>query len=248
MINFIHGMSYYLRGLRTLRTPGLKRFIIIPIAFNCILFSGLFYLAYHYLLPYAYHYMDKLPHWLSFLSTVLVILFVIVFLLLFLAMFTVMFNVFAAPFNGLLAEKVQKIVYGRSVPPVAFSTMAIRSLKRQAKFLRYFIPRFLGMGILFFVPFIQPIFPVIWFLFTAWMLSMQFQDIPQDNNLVGFEEMKEDVKTNRMRSLGFGSAISLGSFIPFFNLLTMSAAVIGSTLLYCDTHLEESLALDKNPE
>ncbi|TAL61002.1 MAG: sulfate transporter CysZ [Legionella sp.] len=238
MINFFKGMNYFFQGLKKLSTPGLKRFIIIPIVFNFLLFTSLFYLSYHYLLPYAHYYIDKLPSWLSFLSSLIIVFLVITFLLLFLAMFTVMFNIIAAPFNGLLAEKVQKIIYGRAVPSVAFSTMAVRSLKRQGKFLRYFIPRFLGMGVLFFVPFIQPIFPVIWFIFTAWMLSMQFQDVPMDNNLVGFEQMKQEIKINTMRSLGFGASINLASFIPFFNVLTLPAAVIGSTMLYCDTHQE----------
>jgi CysZ protein len=234
MLNFIKGMTYFGQGLSRLLTPGLKRFIIMPVAFNFLLFMGLFYLSYYYAFPYASHYMDKLPSWLSFLSGVLIVLFIIAFILLFLAMFTVMFNVIASPFNGLLAEKAQKLLYGKSIPPVPFAVMAIRAFERQARFLRYFLPRFLGMGILFFIPFLQPVFPFIWFIFTAWMLSMQFQDLPLDNNLVSFSDMQASVKANRMRSLGFGSAINLASFIPFLNIVIMPAAVIGSTMLYCD--------------
>ena len=237
MLNFFKGMTYFVTGLKHLFTPGLKRFIILPIAFNCLLFSGLFYLGYYYGLPYASYYVDKLPSWLSFLSGVLIVAFIIVFILLFLAMFTVMFNVIAAPFNGLLAEKVQKLLYGKPVPAVPFAVMAIRAFKRQGQFLRYFLPRFLGMCILFFIPLIQPVFPFVWFAFTAWMLSMQFQDLPLDNNLTSFSEMQKLVKKNKMRSLGFGSAINLASFIPFLNVFIMPAAVIGSTMLYGDTHL-----------
>lgn len=235
---FIIGMTYFIRGYRRLLTPGLKRFIIIPIAFNSLLFAGLFYLTYYYLTPFATHYIDKLPAWLGFLSGVLVVLVLLVFILLFLAMFTVMFNVIASPFNGLLAEKVQLQLYKKPLPSVTFAVMALRTLKRQGKFLRYFIPRFLVMCILFFIPGIHAIFPFIWFWFSAWMLSMQFQDLPLDNNLMSFQQMQQIVRANRMRSLGFGTAVNVASFIPFINILVMPAAVIGSTIMYCETPSE----------
>lgn len=237
MFNFIRGMRYLLQGFNHLLTPGLKRFIIIPILFNLMLFTGLFFLIYYYVLPYAHHYIDKLPSWLSFFSSVFFILFVIGFILLFLAMFTVMFNVIAAPFNGLLAEKTQYLLYGDSIPSISFTTMTVRTLKRQLQFLIYFLPRFAGVCFLFFVPFIQSIYPFLWFLFTAWMLSMQFQDLPLDNNLVSFQEMRQRVKEDKALSLGFGSLINLLSFIPIINFLIMPAAVIGSTILYCERQI-----------
>lgn len=237
MFNFFRGMNYLLQGFNHLLTPGLKRFIIIPILFNLILFTGLFFLIYYYVLPYAHHYIDKLPSWLSFFSSVFFIVFVSGFILLFLAMFTVMFNVLAAPFNGLLAERTQYLLYGHSIPSLSFTAMAVRALKRQLQFLIYFLPRFAGVGILFFIPFLQSIYPFLWFLFTAWMLSMQFQDLPLDNNLVSFQGMRRFVKEERALSLGFGSLINLLSFIPIINFLIMPAAVIGSTILYCERQI-----------
>lgn len=238
MFNFFEGMHYFIRGFKQLLTPGLRRFIIIPMLFNLILFIGLFYLGYHYVLPYTYHYIDKLPSWLSFLNHILLVLFVLGFALIFFVMFTVVFNAIAAPFNGLLAEKVQKLLYSRAIPPIAFANMTVRTLKRQGQFLKYFIPRFLTMAILFFIPFIQPIFPLMWFLFTAWMLSMQFQDLAFDNNLINFYDMQSVIRANKMRSLGLGSAINLIGFIPILNIVIMPAAVIGSTMLFCETNPE----------
>jgi CysZ protein len=234
MNHFIGGMFYMLRGIRHLLTRGLKRFIIMPVILNFILFAGLFYVTYHYLFAYASYYLDKLPSWLGFLSGVFFIIFIICFFLLFLSMFSVVFNVLAAPFNGLLAEKTQKILYHSAPPSIPFTEMALRSLKRQGQFLKYYLLRLLGIGLLFFVPFIQPIYPFLWFFFSAWMLSMQYQDFAMDNNLIGFKEMQEKIKNNKMRSLGFGSFINLASIIPVVNVLIMPAAVIGSTMLYCD--------------
>lgn len=234
MRDFFHGMSYMLRGIRHLFTRGLKRFVLLPLAINFIMFAGLFYLIYHYLLPYAYHYIDKLPSWLSFLSTVFFIIFILSFFLMFLSLFTVFFNLIAAPLNGLLAEKAQNIFFGSAIPSLPFHKIVFRSIKRQVEFLSYFLPRFLAIGVLFFIPFLQPIYPFLWFLFNAWILSIQYQDFAMDNNLISFKETRKKVASSKMCSLGLGFSINLVSFIPILNILTLPAAVIGGTMLYCD--------------
>ncbi|MBL7480682.1 sulfate transporter CysZ [Legionella bononiensis] len=234
MNHFFHGMLYLLQGFQHLFTDGLKRFIIVPMALNFILFTGLFYFTYHYVFSFTSYYLDKLPSWLSVLSGIFFIIFIISFFLLFLSMFTVVFNVIAAPFNGLLAEKTQIILYNSRPPSLPFYEMALRTMKRQGEFLKYYLLRFVGICLLFFVPFIQPVYPFLWFLFTAWMISVQYQDFAMDNNLVSFKDLKQNVKNNKMRSLGLGTSINLVSFIPFLNILAMPAAVIGSTILYCE--------------
>lgn len=237
MSEFFNGMRCMMLGLGHLSTKGLKRFIILPMMFNFLLFMGLFYLIYHYLFPYSYAYLDKLPAWLHFISGLLFVVFIISFFLLFLSVFTVIFNLIAAPFNGLLAEKAQHILYGSSIPSISFADMIARTIKRQGQFIVYFLPRFVGMCLLFFVPFLQPIYPILWFFFNAWMLSFQYQDFAMDNNLIDFNEMKSIIKGNKLRSLGFGSLINLASFIPILNFFTMPAAVIGSVILYVgDNH------------
>ncbi|KTD10896.1 putative sulfate transport protein CysZ [Legionella gratiana] len=235
MKHFWQGAFYLLRGIRLLFTQGLKRFIILPLVLNFLMFAGLFYLIYHYLLPYSYHYLNQLPSWLSFLSTLFFIIFILGFFLMFLSLFTAVFNVIAAPLNGILAEKTQHLLYGSVIPIIPLYKMILRSLKRQMEFLGYFLPRFFGVGILFFVPLLQPIYPLLWFIFNAWMLSIQYQDFAMDNNLVGFKEMRQEVTHNKMRSLGLGCSINLASLIPIINILVMPAAVVASTILYCET-------------
>lgn len=246
MRNFFQGMHYLLRGIRHLSTRGLKRFILLPLAINFIMFAGLFYLIYHYMLPYAYHYLDKLPSWLSFLSSIFLVIFILSFFLMFLSLFTVFFNLVAAPLNGLLAEKTQSLLFGSTIPSLSFYAVVLRSIKRQGEFLGYFLPRFLIMGILFFIPFLQPIYPFLWFIFNAWILSIQYQDFAMDNNLISFKETRRKIASNKMRSLGLGFSINLASFIPVINILTMPAAVIASTMLYCELnkHLPQTHKLN----
>lgn len=245
MRDFFHGMGYMLRGIRHLSTHGLRRFILLPLVINLTMFAGLFYLIYHYLLPYAYYYLDKLPSWLSFFSSIFFVLFILSFFLMFLSLFTVFFNLIAAPLNGLLAEKTQNLLFGSIIPSLSFYEVVLRSVKRQSEFLGYFLPRFLIIGILFFVPFLQPVYPILWFIFNAWILSIQYQDFAMDNNLVSFKEMRRKIARNKMRSLGLGFSINLANFVPFLNILTMPAAVIASTILYCELNKTE---LTKNPQ
>lgn len=171
MRNFFLGMLYPLKGIKYLLTPGLKRFILLPLAFNLMMFVGLFYLVQHFVLPYAYYYLDKLPSWLSFLSSVLFIIFVLSYFLMFLSLFTVFFNLAAAPFNGLLSERTQNLLFQSTIPPIPFHKMVIRSIKRQGEFLGYFLPRFLIMGILFFIPLLQPIYPFYGFFLMPGYLA-----------------------------------------------------------------------------
>ena len=52
--------------------------------------------------------MNFIPDWLSFLSVILLALSILTILLLFYFTFTTLSGFIAAPFNGLLAEKVEK--------------------------------------------------------------------------------------------------------------------------------------------
>lgn len=236
MNDFFKGMFYVISGIRHLLNNGLKRFIVLPIICNFLLFAGLFYLIYHYAFPYSLYVTNQLPSWLSFLNGLFLIIFVISFFLLFLSMFTVLFNIVAAPFNGLLAEKAQNLLYGSNIPSLSFTEIAWRSIKRQGQFLAYFFPRFLLMIILFFVPFLHPVYPFLWLLFNAWILSIQYQDFVMDNNLINFREMRFMVKDKAMMSTGFGLLINLVSFVPILNLIILPAAVIGGVIFYCEEH------------
>lgn len=239
MTNFIKGMSYLLLGITHLPTQGLKRFVILPIIFNLFVFIGLFYLIYHYLFPFSNYYHNQLPTWLNFVSGIFTFFFVISFFLFFLATFTLLFNLLSAPFNGLLAERAQYLLRNQLTPELTFTQITVRTIKRQIQFISYFLPRFLGMCFLFFIPFIHFFYPFLWFIFNAWMLSMQYQDYAMDNNLVDFKTMKSLMKQNKDESLGFGLLINFISFIPILNIITMPAGVIGGVLMFCDRHSQK---------
>jgi len=240
LADFFKGIFYAVSSVRYLFLDGLKRYIILPLLFNFGIFLTVAYLLYRFYFSYSAYYTAQLPAWLHFLQGAIWIILALSFFLLFLSMFTILFNLIAAPFNGLLAEKAQQLIFNTSIPALSFSEIAIRTIKRQMQFLTYFVPRFIAMILLFFMPFIHPIYPLLWFMFNAWILSMQYQDFVMDNNLIGFDEMKHLMAESKMVSLGFGSVINLASFIPVLNLIIMPSAVIGGTVLYCEQKKAEA--------
>jgi CysZ protein len=232
MHNFLLGMRCFFFGLQRLNCKGIRAFIVMPILFNLLLYGAIIFFAYQYMNPLIQHYMSKLPQWLSFLSTLFTVFFFLLFILVFLSTFSIIFNIFAAPFNGFLAEQAQKILTHEPIPPRKIMKMILQTIKRQGQFISYYFPRFLILCLLFFIPFLHPVLPFLWFLFNAWILAIQYQDFAMDNNLVNFKKMKEVIHHNKMLSLGFGVAISSMSLVPFLNILVMPAAVIGGTWMF----------------
>ncbi|MFC3907674.1 sulfate transporter CysZ [Legionella dresdenensis] len=240
MYNFMKGTGFLLAGIKMLPARGLKRFVILPIIFNLLLFISFFYCLYYFFYPYSADLLELLPAWLGFLHVVFLAIYFVSCFLFFLSTFTVFCNLLAAPFNGLLAEKAQYMLYKEIIPELSFATIVVRSIKRQLQFIGYFIPRFLLMCLLFFIPVVHPIYPLLWFFFNAWILSVQYQDFAMDNNLVSFEAMKNAIYLNKSQTLGFGSLINLLSFIPVLNIIVMPAAVIGGVFMY---HSQRTQAL-----
>lgn len=82
-----------------------------------------------------------------------------------------------------------------------------------AKFARY-LPRAIVLLILYFIPGIgQTLAPVLWFLFSAWMLAIQYCDYPFDNHKVPFKTMREALRTRKVTNMQFGALTSLFTMI-----------------------------------
>jgi CysZ protein len=88
--------------------------------------------------------------------------------------------------------------------------------------------------------FILPVFgQVLWFLFSAWMMAVQYCDYAFDNHKVSFREMKHVLQANRSQSFSFGITVSVFSLIPIVNFLVMPVAVCGATALWVDELKEQ---------
>ncbi|MBP8172231.1 MAG: sulfate transporter CysZ [Pseudomonas sp.] len=232
----LSGPQYLREGLKLVLSPGLRLFVLLPLAINLILFVALIGFAIDQFSGWLASLMGSLPGWLSFLDFLLWPLFVILLLLMVFFTFTLLANIIAAPFNGFLAEKVEVVVRGAdNFPPFSWAellAMVPRTLKRELRKLSYFLPRAIGLLLLSLIPGLNLIATPLWLLFGVWMMAVQYIDYPCDNHKVSWDDMLAWLRAKRWQSLGFGGSTYLALLIPFVNILMMPAAVAGATLFW----------------
>jgi len=235
------GASYFIKGFSLIRQKGVRRFVFIPLAINALLFSVAFYFVYLQMNVYMEKIMAWLPSWLDWLSVILWPLAVLTVLVIFSFIFSTVANWLAAPFNGLLSEKMEAILHGQATPKGNMLDIVKdipRTLSREWQKLSYYLPRAIGFFIILWV---LPIFgQVIWFLFIAWMMAIQYKDYPFDNHKVPFAKMKDMLKQNQGLSYSFGITVAVFSMIPIVNLVVMPVAICGATALWVD-HYQDKL-------
>ncbi|RFD28798.1 sulfate transporter CysZ [Pseudomonas sp. GL93] len=232
----LSGPQYLREGLKLVLSPGLRLFVLLPLAINLVLFVGLIYFAGHQFSLWVDNLMPTLPHWLGFLNYLLWPLFVVLVVLMVFFTFTMLANIIAAPFNGFLAEKVEVVVRGTDdFPPFSWAELAAmvpRTLAREMRKLGYFLPRAIGLFILSFIPVVNLIAAPLWLLFGVWMMAIQYIDYPADNHKLGWNEMLAWLRQKRWQSMSFGGIVYLVLLVPVVNLLMMPAAVAGATLFW----------------
>ncbi|GMR18150.1 MAG: sulfate transporter CysZ [Gammaproteobacteria bacterium] len=244
--NFITGASYVLKGFGLIKQPGLRRFVLAPLLVNIIVFSLLIYLGLsqfealtNALLP------DSQAWWAWILRFVLLFLFWALALVIMFFSFTLVANLIAAPFNGLLAERVMMHLTGRGedksnglLAALGNFGPAVRS--ELHKYL-YFLVIGLLVGVFVLasiaIPVINLLTPLVTAIFSAWMLILEYIAYPADNAGLNFKEARVRVRRQRMMALGFGAAVLLVTIIPLVNFLIMPAAIAGATALWVD-HLQ----------
>ncbi len=145
-------MHYLMKGLNLIRVKGLKRYVLVPLCINLLLFA----LAFGYLVSQLGGWVDQvvatLPDWLGFVGFLVwpLALFSIVMGLA--LTFTMVANFIAAPFNALLAEKTELYLTGQPLPEqgvTAFVKDVPRMLGREWQKFVYCLPRAIVFLLLF---------------------------------------------------------------------------------------------------
>lgn len=236
------GAGYFFKGFELIRLKGIRRFVFIPLLINFILFSVAFYFLFGELEQYMASFMAWLPDWLNWLSIVLWPLAVITILVIFSFLFSTAANWIAAPFNGLLSEKIESLLLGETQPTGNIHSIIKdipRTLSREWKKLAYYIPRAIGFFILLWI--LPVIGQIIWFLFVSWMMAIQYKDYPFDNHKIPFHTMKQALKARQGLSYSFGITVAFFSLLPIINLIIMPVAICGATALWIDHYRDEFL-------
>jgi CysZ protein len=231
----LSGMAYLIQGFKLITQPGLRLYVIIPVIINFILFAGLFVLLHHLMGEFNQWVAHFLPTWLQWLNILFWFLFFVSFFILFIYTFMTIANLISAPFNSLLAEKVEWYVTGKQIEQRRFiETLKDlpRLLGRQFTILAYYLPRALLILILFFIPVVHIIAIILWFLFNAWFLTLTYLDYPTDNHRIPLMRIRAWQKQKPWLSLSFGMSILFASMIPIVNFFTIPAAVAAATQLW----------------
>ena len=95
-----------------------------------------------------------------------------------------------------------------------------------------------------FIPVLNVIVALLWLVFGAWMMVIQYIDYPMDNNGLSFLAMRRSLNQQRLLHLGFGGGVSILLMIPLLNFFAMPIAVAGATALYVAEH-EISAIIDQ---
>jgi len=231
------GTAYFMQGIALLKHPRLRPFVIIPLLINIVIFSSLIWLSINTIGATLNSWLGAIPGWLSWLNWLIWPLVGLSLALITGYLFTAVAILIASPFNGLLAEKAEEIITGNAVQgpeSIAQAFMIFpRAIARELVKFMYYLPLLLAVFVVSWIPPFSAIAPLLWFLFGAWMMAVQYADYPMDNHQISFADLKEILRERRLSSLGFGGLVALVSGIPVLNFFVVPAAVCGATLFWC---------------
>jgi len=231
--NPVTGAGYFFKGLSLLNKPGVRRFVIMPLLINVLIFAGLIWLSADQFGGFIDWMTPSLPDWLLWLTWLLWLVFgLMAFIVLFFG-FSILANLVGAPFNSYLAGAVEKHLTGQALPETgkSFWQDVVEAILGELKKILYYLLWAIPLLIIGFIPGINLLAPVLWAVFGAWMLSLEYTDYPLGNYGLTFPAIRRKISEQRMLSLGFGAAVMLATLIPLFNFLVMPVAVAGATAM-----------------
>ncbi len=231
--NLLTGLSLFTEGLRSLTIKELRPFVILPLLINILVFSALGWVFYHYTDQGADWMLSFLPDWLMWLKYIIMPAVILMFLMLVFFLFNLIANIIAAPFNGLLAERVASRESSDITPYTGtWKALLVRTFAREWEKIKYYLPRVIALTIISWIPLVNLIAPVLWFFFTAWMIAFQYIDFVGDSQGRSALEVREFMGQKKLSTFGLGVVIMFSLAIPVLNFVVIPVAVIAATLYW----------------
>lgn len=239
MNDLFAGARYLLRGFSLMHKKGVRHYAYLPLAINIVLFSfAIWFGVSHFDGWMASLTPTWMPDWLiSAVMWILWPLFMALISVVVFFTFSIVANILAAPFNGALAEAVETKLMGGEIPAMSFAEIikdAPKMIFNEIRKLIYVLIRVIPLLLLSFIPVLNIFSPILWMLFSSWMLAIDYHDYPMGNHLLKFPEQRQILKKKRSLALGFGFATLGATMIPIVNFFVIPAAVAGATALYLE--------------
>ncbi|MEQ8428411.1 MAG: sulfate transporter CysZ [Gammaproteobacteria bacterium] len=236
MTRFKQGISSLLAGFSLITRPGIRLYVLVPLLINTLLFAGVIIYGAN-LVSDLINSMIAQWQWLQWLEWLVWPLFVIVSLTIVFFCFSIVANLVGAPFNGFLAEAVERhLLKQEKVDTVSRPLLEeiLLAFKAELQKLLYFALRAIPLLLLFIIPIVNVSAPLFWFLFSAWMLALEYMDYPMSNHGLLFKQQREKLFASKQLTFGFGLGVMILTLIPVINFLAMPVAVAGATKMYVD--------------
>ncbi len=233
--NPVYAVQCCLKGLKLLTHAELRKFLIIPVLINLVLYSIAGTLAYFYFSDLMAQFI---PEWLSWLEWIIWPLFFIGFSIIGFFSFTILANLIASPFYSQLSAKTLQLISGQTLSTEE-QTLA-KQLGSEFKRMFYLFSRMLPLLILFIIPGVNLFAPFLWALFGAWGMGLEFMAYPLENKGMLFVEQKQQARSRRIGVLSFGGLAVVGLSIPVLNLIVAPTAVIAATVYFYGLSIENN--------
>jgi CysZ protein len=225
--------GYLLQGFRLLRRPGLRRYVVLPVLGNLVIFV-LAAVAIFYGLDSA---LDRwLPEGYSWLRMIVFPLVALVLIATGMFAFTLLAVILMSPFLGRLAAAVETLLDGG--PPNEPSEGWWRDLLdggmvelRRLGYAVLCVGSVLLVGL---VPVVNVIAPPLGFAVSGWLLAAEYAGNPLGNRRWSLAQQLALLRRHRFKVLAFGAASFALTLVPLLNLVVIPASVIGVTLLCRD--------------
>jgi CysZ protein len=229
-------LDYFVEGARLIIKPGFRRFILIPLLVNLVIFIGVTIALFYAFQDFFTLVLNWMPTWLNWLAWLLWPIVGFIFLVIYGYSFNLITNFIAAPFYGLLAEKIENHLTGTAPPSEPWDQLIPRTLKREGTKLWYFISRGFLVLLLFialiFLPGANLLGALIAGIWGCWCMAVQYLDYPADNHQLSFRSLRRRLNQQPLTSYSLGGIVLLGSMIPFVNILVTPIAVAGATIYW----------------
>jgi CysZ protein len=235
MLSAISGFLLPFQGLRLLLSPGLRRFVVVPLVLNILVFGALAYIAGTYFDAFMNRWLPS-HGWLEWLRWILWLTFAAAYAVTTFYAFTLIANLIGAPFNALLAARVEEKLTGTLPVDSSGSLLAAvgPAVAGEVQKIAYFVSRALPLLLLFLVPGVNVLVSVVWVIFGFWFLAIEYADYPMGNHALKPRQQRGYLRRRGFKALAFGAGITVLMLIPVLQFAAMPAAVAGATRLWVD--------------
>lgn len=222
---WLSGPACLIDGYRMLARPRLRKFLLLPLLGNLLLFTLATVLT-AWLIDAAV--AAWIPAGWSWLSWVLLPLAFVGLVLAFLFGFTLLANLLLGPFLGNLSAAVREELGHPplSAPRIGWWAAARQELRRLA----YVGLCLVGVLVLGWIPLVQFLAAPLGVAVSAWLLVLEFSAHPLGLREYTLGDQLGMLRRQRASAIGFGLAALGLLMVPLLNLLLVPAAVVGATL------------------